>query len=96
MSARGDAGTDTVTYDDRGDGVAITLAAGATNNGNANDGAENARDRYTSVERLSGGSGNDVITGDGAINRLDGGRATTSSVATAPVTTFAAARATML
>jgi hypothetical protein len=58
---------DTVSYDTRTDGLAITI------NGTAPDG-----DTITTFENATGGSGNDTLTGDGLPNRLTGGLGTDS------------------
>src|SRR6185295_6788963 len=63
----GGAGTDRFAYDDVTVDVAIDLAAGtATVDG------EGAIDTFTSVEAASGGTGDDVIVGDGVANTLSG------------------------
>jgi len=66
----GGAGVDTADYGDKTDSVAVTLngasAASVTVGGVAEDTLRN-------IENLTGGSGNDTLTGDGLANRLEGG-----------------------
>ncbi len=59
-------GTDTVSYAGTTAGVAINLAQGL-----GGDGA--AGDKYFNIENATGGSGNDVLTGDASANVLKGG-----------------------
>jgi hypothetical protein len=59
-------GTDTATYRERGEAVRVTLGSGA------DDGAAGERDDVR-TENVTGGAGDDVLTGDGAANELDGG-----------------------
>jgi Ca2+-binding RTX toxin-like protein len=60
----GGAGTDTVTYEAQSAAVTIDLSAGlATGAG---------KDSLVAIENATGGSGNDVITGNDAANILDG------------------------
>ncbi|HEX8101996.1 MAG TPA: calcium-binding protein [Solirubrobacteraceae bacterium] len=71
----GDLGADTASYATRGTAV-VAGASGSTSaftNGNGSDGAAGARDRFTSIENLRGGSAADTLTGDNAENRLEGG-----------------------
>ena len=64
----GGAGEDGVTYDDR------SAAVNASLDGLANDGASGEGDLIgTDVEDLTGGSGNDTLTGDLRANVLSGG-----------------------
>ena len=64
----GGPGEDLVTYDDR------TASVSATLNGLADDGAAGEGDRIgTDIEDVTGGAGNDTITGDLRDNILDGG-----------------------
>ena len=65
----GSGGTDTVTYGDRGplQGVTASLATGS---GGQTGSLE--VDSYTSIENLTGGAGNDILTGSTANNMLDG------------------------
>jgi Ca2+-binding RTX toxin-like protein len=65
-------GVDEATYRDRTDAVTVTVGpAGAS--GNPDDGTPGNRDRVRSdVERVVGGSDDDVITGDGNANQLQG------------------------
>jgi Ca2+-binding RTX toxin-like protein len=64
----GGAGVDWVTYGDRSDSVHASL------DGVANDGVGDEGDAIsTSVEGLIGGSGPDVLVGNGQANYLDGG-----------------------
>jgi len=66
----GGAGVDTADFGDKTDSVAVTLngasAASVTVGGVAEDTLRN-------IENLTGGSGNDTLTGDGLANRLEGG-----------------------
>jgi Ca2+-binding RTX toxin-like protein len=64
----GGAGEDVVTYDDRTSGISASL------DGQANDGLPAEGDRIgTDVEDLTGGAGNDTLTGDLRDNVIDGG-----------------------
>ena len=64
----GAGGTDTVTYASR------TLPVTADLDGVADDGEQGEGDRIaTSVENLTGGSGNDRLTGSAGVNTLNGG-----------------------
>lgn len=63
----GGPGTDTVTY------VGRTEAISASLDNTANDGAVGENDALTAIENLTGGSGDDVLTGNGNVNALDGG-----------------------
>ncbi|CAO3433711.1 beta strand repeat-containing protein [Azospirillum endophyticum] len=63
----GGAGSDTASYAASAAAVAVDLAAGTGNAGDA------AGDVLVSIENLAGGSGNDTLRGDGGANRLDGG-----------------------
>jgi Ca2+-binding RTX toxin-like protein len=66
----GGTGVDLVTY--AGQNVAVTVAL---NGANWVDAAVNGinEDFIRNVENLTGGSGNDALTGDGLVNILDGG-----------------------
>jgi Ca2+-binding RTX toxin-like protein len=65
----GDDGVDTVSYNDRvaGQNVVASLAAGL--GGQAGTGE---LDTYQHVENLTGGAGDDTLTGNGSSNKLDG------------------------
>ena len=64
----GGSGRDIVVYGQRGLRVTVTIGAGA------NDGLAGERDNVkTDVESVQTGRGNDVLTGNGASNRLFGG-----------------------
>src|SRR5690606_9572947 len=66
----GGAGIDTADYSDKTTSVEVTLngasAASVTVGGVAEDTIRN-------IENVTGGSGNDVLTGDSLANRLEGG-----------------------
>lgn len=67
-SLTGGAGIDTASYASLTGAVAVSLAiAGAQNTGTG------GTDTLTQIENLTGGSGNDTLTGDGNPNRIDGG-----------------------
>ncbi|MCX7377537.1 MAG: calcium-binding protein [Alphaproteobacteria bacterium] len=66
----GAAGTDTADYGDRTDAVVITLN-GATNATVTIGGV--AEDTLRNIENIIGGSGNDILAGDSAVNTLSGG-----------------------
>ena len=71
-SAAGSGEADTVTYARRRADVVATIGGGPVS-GDAGDGTAGARDTIQSnVERLVGGSGNDVLTGINTENRLTG------------------------
>jgi Ca2+-binding RTX toxin-like protein len=63
----GGAGTDTASYANAGGSVSASLAAPATNTGDA------AGDTYTTIENLTGGAFADTLTGNAAANVLTGG-----------------------
>jgi hypothetical protein len=64
----GGAGTDTTSYADHTESVVVDI------NGTANDGATSENDTVqTDVENLTGGSGDDSLTGSSVINVLSGG-----------------------
>jgi|GEM_PF-467141 len=60
-------GNDTASYENDTTGVTVDLGTGMGSGGEAEG------DTLTNIENLLGGSGNDVLTGDGGINILDGG-----------------------
>lgn len=60
-------GIDTADYSAETEGVTIDLAAGKAN------GASIGRDTLSNIEIVVGGSGNDVLIGDGKANVLSGG-----------------------
>jgi Ca2+-binding RTX toxin-like protein len=62
----GGAGTDSATYADRATGVRVSL------NGAADDGAPGEGDDVLDIENVSGGSGNDILVGNGEANLLSG------------------------
>lgn len=63
----GGTGSDTADYSDRGEDLTINL------DGLANDGAKGENDLiFADIENLSGGSGNDSITGTSSANFLNG------------------------
>jgi hypothetical protein len=64
---RGDAGSDTVTYESRTAGITVTLAGGV------DDGGAGEGDDVVGVENATSGSGADVLTGNSANNRLTSG-----------------------
>ena len=63
----GGAGIDTASYATSTAAVTANLATPASNTGDA------AGDTYTAIENLTGGSGNDTLTGNGSANVLAGG-----------------------
>jgi Ca2+-binding RTX toxin-like protein len=65
----GGGGTDLVDYSGREQPVTVTLADNAANDGQPGEG-DTIRD---DVEDVSGGQGDDVLTGDDDANRLNGG-----------------------
>ena len=68
----GQGGTDTALYP-VADAVAVTLNSGAAkDDGGPNDGVPGARDSIA-TENVTGGSGPDVLIGDGGANRIQGG-----------------------
>jgi Ca2+-binding RTX toxin-like protein len=56
----GDAGSDTASYAERSSGVVVSLVAAG-------------EDTLTSIENLTGSAGDDTLTGDANVNRIDGG-----------------------
>jgi len=72
ISGGGD--SDMVTYEERATGVSVQLAGGVDNDGNADDGAENARDSLASIEDVVGSPENDNISGDSNDNFIQGTR----------------------
>ena len=69
----GGADSDMVSYQQRASGVEVLLDDGVDNDGNADDGAENARDDLTSVEDVMGSPEDDEIVGDASNNFIEGG-----------------------
>ena len=63
---------DRATYAGRTTAVTVTLNSGTKNDGNADDGAPGARDDVL-TEQVTGGAGNDTLTGDADANTLQGG-----------------------
>ena len=66
----GGVGTDTLTYAGDATGVTVNLLTGTASGGDA------AGDVFSGFENLSGGSGDDVLTGDGNANTIDGNQGT--------------------
>ncbi len=64
---QGEDGNDTASYVTSGTGVSVTI------NGSANTGGDAAGDTLSGIENLIGSAFNDVLTGDGAANRIEGG-----------------------
>ena len=62
----GGAGLDTVDYSARPPAVVVNLTAGTGS-------SSGDIDLITTVENVTGGTGNDLLTGDAAVNTLDGG-----------------------
>ncbi|MGO4670630.1 peroxidase family protein [Bosea sp. 2RAB26] len=60
-------GVDTVSYANDASGVAVNLLDPTKNTGIA------VGDKYVSIENVTGGSGNDILTGDANANALTGG-----------------------
>ncbi len=63
---QGDGGFDLADYSNQTLGLIVSLADPGTNTGVA------AGDSFVSVEGILGGAANDLLTGDGAANRLGG------------------------
>jgi Ca2+-binding RTX toxin-like protein len=63
----GGGGTDTADYAASSAGVTIDLSAGTASGGDAQG------DTFSSVENVTGSAYNDILTGDAAVNTLDGG-----------------------
>ena len=92
---------DTVSYVGLSAGVTATLGGAST--GSASAGAPDALSQsLNEIENLTGGSGNDTLSGDGAKNILKGGRGmtrwrvvATSTISTAARTAPAAIRRPM-
>ena len=63
----GGAGIDTLDYRDDAAGVTVDLVSGTAT------GSAAGSDRFSGIENVVGGAGDDVITGTAAINRLIGG-----------------------
>jgi Tol biopolymer transport system component len=68
----GGAGTDTVSYSDRSEVLRITLDLGTGDDGSSLDGGVGERDNIVGVEKAIGGSGNDLLIGNGLANTLTG------------------------
>jgi Ca2+-binding RTX toxin-like protein len=68
----GGGGDDLDDYSERTEAVAVTLEDAPTS-GSAGDGQLGARDTLREIENLYGGDGNDVLTGNGEPNFIDGG-----------------------
>ncbi|HEX8029062.1 MAG TPA: cadherin domain-containing protein, partial [Vicinamibacterales bacterium] len=66
----GGAGVDTASYVGETDGMFVDLITGTARRGSA---AAIVEDTLTAIENVTGGSGNDTISGNNAANRLDGG-----------------------
>jgi Ca2+-binding RTX toxin-like protein len=64
----GGGGSDTLAYGDTFTAVSINLALHTSTGGDA------AGDTFDSIENLTGGLGDDTLTGDDGVNVLDGGR----------------------
>jgi Ca2+-binding RTX toxin-like protein len=64
----GDSGVDTVSYEGFGSAVTASLLS----NGGNSTGA-NGEEQYYGIENLQGGNMDDTLTGDGKVNRLEGG-----------------------
>ena len=62
----GDSGNDTVTYENAGAGVTVSLANAALNSGEA------AGDSYFSIENLRGSNHNDILNGTNGNNLIQG------------------------
>ena len=67
---KGGAATDLVTYATRGTPVVVTIGAGANDGETA---LNEADDVQADVENVTGGDGNDSLTGSTAVNKLRGG-----------------------
>ncbi|HSW11799.1 MAG TPA: calcium-binding protein [Solimonas sp.] len=63
----GGAGIDTASYSSAFSGVSANLGNASANSGDAQG------DSYEAIENLSGGTFDDTLTGNGAVNRLSGG-----------------------
>lgn len=66
----GGAGVDTATYVDETDAMFVDLGAGTARRGSAGAAVE---DTLVSIENVTGGAGDDTITGSNAVNVLSGG-----------------------
>jgi Ca2+-binding RTX toxin-like protein len=64
----GEAGSDTVLYDERSAGEPVTVTLASV----GDDGAPGENDSLLSIEAVSGGAGNDVLSGDDGPNTLNG------------------------
>ena len=73
-SILGGPGVDLATYAGRVNPVTATIGAGAGNDGGADDGPTGVRDTLAAtVENLTGGAGNDSLSGNDLGNVLIGG-----------------------
>lgn len=68
----GGGGTDTVSYEDRSEGVSVTVGGGA-DDGNSADGPPGARDDLQQIENVEGTPFGDTLVGDDASGTLTGG-----------------------
>jgi Ca2+-binding RTX toxin-like protein len=68
----GGAGYDSVSYERRASGVAVTVDSGAGNDGNEIDGAAGSRDTVAAVESLIGSNAPDALTGSSADDSIAG------------------------
>ena len=69
----GNGGVDVVSYAGVSEAVTVTLNDGAANDGGVSDTSGASRDATADIEHVTGGSGNDSLTGDGGANSLNGG-----------------------
>lgn len=69
-SFEGSGGSDTLSYAQYDVGINIDLAAGTTSGGEIGNEAED--DTFNSIENVEGTSGNDILTGNGVANALNG------------------------
>ncbi|MCC0049839.1 MAG: cadherin domain-containing protein, partial [Rhodobiaceae bacterium] len=63
----GGAGSDTADYTGSASAVTVNLGAGTASGGDAQG------DTLSSIENIIGSANNDILTGDGSINRIEGG-----------------------
>ena len=66
----GGGGNDTASYAGEANAMFVSLAAGTARRGSA---AAPIEDTLNSIENVTGGAGNDTLTGNGSANVLDGG-----------------------